>query len=194
LFFHRCHNQIFLTWKGPKREFHNYFHRIKSNVPNIPIQLTSIGKSVYYLDTEIHHNHGVLRTKVYRLSLIERYVLPYLVTYPLDQYATSIRRHLIHTIQLCGNVHDFYDELSFIYSIYMLNGFPWYFIVDCTDKFFHEFNPSKLYHQYNQETYASLRQCVRNSTRVLNVFSIDNKRSSQEDLAMETSAKRLKTS
>lgn len=185
----RCYNQILLTWNGPTHDFHSHFRRIQSDLPPLPIKLISRGRTVHFLDAEIQHQDGTLRTKVYRPRLIERYAAPYLLTYPSDQYAAQIRRHLIHIIRLCSNIEDFQEEQTFMYFVYSLNGFPLNFVADCIEKVFHEFNPSKFYAQYDQEAYQSLR----NHVRMLNLSSINNKRCMDEDLATKTLVKRVKT-
>ena len=194
LFLDRCYNQILLTWQGPTSDFHSHFRRIQSDLPALPIELKSRGRVVHFLDTEIQQRDGILRTKVYRPRLIERYTTPYLVTYPSDQYAAQIRRHLHHIIRLCSNIEDFQDEQTFMYSLYSSNGFPLHFIADCVANVFHEFNLSKSYAQCDQEAYQSLRhQCVQNHHRVPTLSSLRIKRSNSGGLPMETSMKRVKT-
>ena len=194
LFLDRCYNQILLTWQGPTSDFHSHFRRIRSDLPALPIVLKSRGRVVHFIDAEIQQRDGILRTKVYRPRLIERYTTPYLVNYPSDQYAAGIRRHLMHTIRLCSNVEDFQDEQTFMHSLYSLNGFPLHLITDCMENVCHEFNASKSFSQYDQEAYQSLRkQCVQNYARVPNLSSISSTRSNGENLPMEPSVKRVKT-
>jgi len=183
---------MFFTWHGPKRTFHVLFHKLKAKLPDLPIQL-SIGKSIHYLDIEIIQNNGILRTKVYRPGLTEQYTLPYIDNYPLHQYATRTRNHLINAIKSCINIKDFQDECLFMYSTYLLNRFPLDFIDHCIHQFFNEFNPSKLNYQYNQKAYESLRQLIIINVQVA-CLPTNNKRPSDDgDLQIETSMKRKKT-
>jgi hypothetical protein len=184
---------MFFTWKGTKRTFFTMFNKIKENLPDLPIQV-SIGKSIHYLDMEIIQYNGILRTKIYRSSLTEPYTLPYLINYPLDQYASLIRDHLIHAIQSCTNIEDFQDQHLFIYSICLVNRFPLDLIVDCVNNFFNEFNPSKLNYQYDEKTYKSLRQCVMTTNVQMSCLAMNNKRShSNDDLNDGRKMKQLKT-
>ena len=155
-----------------------------------------MGKAVHYLDVDIHHNDGYLRTKVYRPHLIEQYVLPYLTAYLFDEYTARIRRHVIRTIQLCSHIEDFYDEHSFACSIYLWNHFPANSIVDCVQEIFHKFDSSKLYHQYDQNDYEPLRRWLRNNNTQLSdllLVNNSNKRSYHDDSNTATSVKRTKS-
>ena len=189
-FTYRCYNTMLFTWNGPKRTFYYLFARIKEQLPTLSTQL-SMGISIRYLDVQIAHDHGILRTNMCRSGLAERYTIPYLSNHPMHQYAGMIRRHLMYATRSCNHLQDFEEEHSFLYSSYLFNHFPLDFITHCTHQFFNEFNPLKLDYKYNQKTYECLRQCVMMNDRVSSL-SMKKKRPNPDDLNTETNIKRVK--
>ena len=185
---------MFLTWNGRKRTFFTLFHKIKAKLPDLPIQV-SIGTSLHYLGVEIIQSNGILRTKVSRLGgLTERYTLPYLTNYSLEQYTTIIRARLIHAVQACNNVQDFQEEYLFIFTTCLLNRFPMDFILNCIHQFFNEFNPSKLNYKYDQKAYERLRQHIITTNMQALLLLVNKKRLHRDDFDIETTnIKRIKT-
>ena len=172
MFIHcRCLDEIFLTWNGSIDEFRLLFNSIIHQQQHhfSPFLLTiSIDKKVNYLDTEISHINGRLRTKVKHNLQTEHYSLPYISNQLLSMNDISItsliREALIRAVQSCSNVFDFEREQYFIHwSLDLNNRNPsWYTYYDISKeigKFFNQFTDGELY--FNSNDYDKLRCRVR---------------------------------
>ena len=174
LFIHcRCLDEIFLTWNGSVDEFHLLLNSIIHHHQQhhfSPFQLTiSIDKKVNYLDTEISHINGRLRTKVKHNLQTEPYSLSYLFNQLLSMnddipITALIREILIRAVQSCSNVSDFEREQYFIHWSLDLNNrnsslYTYYDISNEIGKFFTEFTNGEPY--FNSNYYDRLRRRLR---------------------------------
>ncbi|CAF1338859.1 unnamed protein product [Adineta steineri] len=157
--FGRSFNKMFFTWNESKQKLCSMLEVIKRKYVHLPIHL-STGSSINYLDIEISQENSILQTKICRSCLTELYTWPYVINYPLEQYMAMIRAILIRAIQSCTNIREFRDEYMLVHSICLFNRFPSDFITSCNHQFFQEFNPSKKDYNYNQISYAHLRQQI----------------------------------
>ncbi|CAF1265642.1 unnamed protein product [Adineta steineri] len=194
--FGRNSTQLFFTWNASKRRLVTLLTMIKSKQHHLSMNFF-IGTSIRFLDVEITHNDSILRTKPYRSCLSQSYTLSYTTNKPSKYYFHIIRTLLIQAISCCINIHDFFKEFEFMYSICLFNRFPLGFIDTCTSEFFNEFNTSKVDYEDNQHTYEKLRQQIIGSDRCL-VLSTNNKRRQYDihlnnDLDYQINRKRMKT-
>jgi hypothetical protein len=132
------------------------------------MQMTiTINDNINYLDVNIRHIYGDLKTQVAHHLNTEPYSLPYVFGHQQRQYRTLARAALIRATQCYINVSDFANELKEIQLSFQYNRFADDFFIYKFQLFLEEFNSTELeLHKgdayYNQSLYDDLRQNVYN--------------------------------
>ena len=125
----------------------------------------SIGTDINYLNVNISHIDGHLRTNVAHHLHTEPYSLPYVFGHPRYHYKTLLRAALIHAVQCCSTVFTFANEVHDLQLSFQYNNFSNELIRETIDLFLQEFaTPQlKIYLDetyYDQELYDHLRKNV----------------------------------
>lgn len=174
----RCLDEIFLTWNDSIDAFRALLNSSIHEQQHLsPFLLTiSIDKQVNYLDAEISHINGRLRTGVHHNLRIEPYALPYISNQLLSSSSSSfidndrltvssISEALIRAARCCSNVVDFEREQYFIHWPLDLNYIRhrplciYWHISSKIARFFTKFTDGELY--FNSNDYDKLRHRVR---------------------------------
>ena len=146
--FGRCFDKIFLTWNGWHDELHSLIHTTingKQRSFSSPLRITtSIGKKINYMDAQICHLNGYLRTKINHEFDTDPRTLPYVYDHPRLVYSTLIRASLIRAVLCCSHAIDFYLEQLDIEQTFHTNGYHWEYINEHVEQFFQEFNALEL--------------------------------------------------
>lgn len=166
----RCLNEIFLTWNEPKGRLYDILNTIHQQDPHIRMAIT-MDDTVNYLDVNIGHLDGDLKTQVAHDVDIEPYSLPYVFGHPRHQYSTLPRAALMRAVRCCADVSRFANELEDLRLSFEYNGFEEDFFTDKLQLFLEEFDSGELdalqYGEayYDQSRYDYLRQNVFNYTQ-----------------------------
>ena len=157
--FGRCLDEVFLTWNGSNCALRLLLNTITTKQKeSLPITV-AVGKNVSYLNVQLYHMQGKLRTKIDHEMDIEPRALPYILDHPPFMYSTLIRATLIRAMLCCSTVSDFQDEHLDIEETFFSNGFSSDDITDKVDRFFEEFNALPLRSpSATQEEYVNIRR------------------------------------
>ena len=140
---------------------------INTQYPHIRMTVT-IDTNINYLDVNISHMDGDLKTQVVHNLNIEPYALPYVFGHRQYQYTTLLRAALIRAARCYVNVFDFANELEDLQLSIQYNKFPKDFFINEFQLFLNEFNSIELKNlpygetYYDQSLYDSLREIVVN--------------------------------
>jgi hypothetical protein len=127
---------------------------------SMPITV-AIGKRISYLNVQIYHMQGKLKTKIDHDMDVEPSSLPYIIDHPPLMYSTLIRASLIRAVLCCSTLSDFQEEHRDIEDTFFTNGFSSDYITDKVDRFFEEFHASTLKsHCITQEEYVNIRRSL----------------------------------
>lgn len=159
--FGRCFDEAFLTWNGSNSSLRSLLNTtIQKQNPSLPITI-AIGQKVNYLNVQIYHMHGKLKTKISHDMDIEPRALPYIVGHPPDTYSTLVRASLMRAVLCCSTLSDFREEHRDIKNIFFSNGFSRDYTKEKTDCFFEEFNALALQSRYtHQNAYTNIRRRI----------------------------------
>ena len=138
--FGRCLDEVFLTWNGSNNALRSLLNTTKKKQrPPMPITM-AVGKKISYLNVQIYHVQGKLRTKVDHDMDVEPRALPYIVGHPPFMYSTLIRASLVRAVLCCSTLSDFQDEHRVIEETFFSNGFSSDNITAQVERFFEEFD------------------------------------------------------
>ena len=157
--FGRCFHEVFLTWDGSNSSFRALLNTtIKKKNPSMPITI-AIGQKINYLNVQIYHMYGKLKTKISHDMDFEPRSLPFIDDHPLYMYSTLMRASLMRVLLCCSTLSDFQKEHRDIENIFSSNGFSSDYIKDKVDHFFEEFSALVLKsHCAKQNEYANIRR------------------------------------
>ena len=165
-FFGRCFNRIFFVWDDSKEKLVAFLNQNKLRHSRHPdIRLTvSMGKRIQYLDAEIHHQQGMLQTRVYHHPTFEPYALPYLSeTRTAQSHASLLRAALVRAVLYCSSVREFESERLHIELSFLLNDVSLYSMQQIMEHFFLEFRIGKRGMCLDDDGYRFLRSSVRDN-------------------------------
>jgi hypothetical protein len=119
----------------------------------------AIGKKISYLNVQIYHIQGKLKTKIDHDMDVEPRPLPYILDHPPLIYATLIRASMISAMLCCSTMSDFQDKHRDIEDTFFSNGLSLGYITEQGDRFFEEFNALELKSRsINQDEYINIRR------------------------------------
>ena len=153
---------MFLTWNGSKNQLRSLFDSSKNEPHTRTTILSSIGKRVHLLTTELRQDQGVLRTKVYHDPATDEYELPDKFEYRTRARQPSKLLHaaLIRAVRCCSTEADFQEEMRHLRHCHILRGFSPEFVRECMIKFFVQFDVAEIHHGKVVMPYGKLRQRV----------------------------------
>ena len=158
--FGRCIDEIFLTWNEPENELQSFIEMaINKKYPTLSIT-TSIGKKVNYLDAQISHINGQLRTKINHDKDVQPRALPFILDHPPLMYSTLIQASLIRAALICSKVSDFQTERRDIQLVFIANGYTINYIKGHVEQFFQDYHVSNWKSDFNQNRYETMRQQI----------------------------------
>jgi len=102
------------------------------------------------------NNQGELRTRVFRKSAAEPYVVPFLSDHPRYVHRNIIQGALYRAVRVCSNINDFNRERLTIELTLLLNGYPPRFITHNFKRFFVEHNAISLIKASNNDLYTNV--------------------------------------
>ena len=157
--FGRCLDEVFLTWNGSNDALRSLLNTtFKRQNPSMPITI-EIGQKINYLNVQIYHMYGKLKTKISHDMDTEPRALPYIVGHPPHMYSTLMRASLMRAVLCCSTLSDFQDEHRDIENIFCSNGYSSDYIKDKVDRFFEEFSALVLKsHCTKQDEYVNIRR------------------------------------
>ena len=154
---------MLLTWNGSKTQLRSLFDSSKDELQTRTTTiLSSIGKSVHLLTTELRQDKGVLRTKVYHDPATDEYELPDKFEYRTRAREPSKLLHaaLIRAVRCCSAEAGFQEEMRHLQHCHILRGFSPEFVRECMIKFFVQFDVAEIHHEKVVMPYGKLRQRV----------------------------------
>ena len=140
---------------------------LNSQYPEMKMSMT-VNNNVNYLDVNISHINGDLKTQVAHDLNTDPYALPYVFGHTRHQYQTLPRATFFRAIRCYANVSDFASELEYMEFSFQYNRFPKNFLMHKFQLFLQEFNSTQLQNLfycepfYTQSLYDYLRQKVFN--------------------------------
>ena len=157
--FGRCLDEVFLTWNGSNSALRSLLNATMTNhSQSMPITI-AIGQKSSYLNVQIYHMQGKLKTKIDHDMDVEPRTLPYILDHPTFMHSTLIRASLIRAVLCCSTLSDFQAEHRDIEDTFFSNGFRSVYITEQIDRFFAEFNASTLTSQSaTQDEYINIRR------------------------------------
>ena len=167
----RCLDGIFLTWNESTETLHGLLHVLNRHYPDIRLTII-IHNSVNYLDVNISHIDGELKTRVVHDFNVESYALPYVVGHRQHEYSTLPQAALLRATRCYVNVSDFADEVRNIQTAFQHNRFGHEFFIRKYQSFLEEFEATPLENlaygavDHDQSLYDYLRQGVINDNQL----------------------------
>ena len=157
--FGRCLDEVFLTWNGSNGALRSLLKtKMANREESMPITL-AIGRKISYLNVQICHTQGSLKTKIDHDRDVEPRLLPSLLDHVPLLYATLIRAALIRAVLCCSTLSDFQAEHRDIEDNFFSNGLRSDYITQKVNLFFEEFNALPLNSQSTtQDEYMSIRR------------------------------------
>ena len=153
----------FLTWNGSENQLKTLFdmpNDVRQHHPSIRIN-TTIGSAVHFVDAELSHDNGVLKTKVYHYPNSHDNSLPHIPHVPMCPNSRLLRAALIRAARCCSTMHDFNDEQRRIRLSYHFEGLPNVFVERCLGQFLNKFgSPSMALPISDPIDYISLRNRI----------------------------------
>ena len=153
---------MFLTWNGSKNQLRSLFDTSKDEPQTRTTIVSSIGKRVHLLTTELRQDQGVLRTKVYHDPATDEYELPDKFEYRTRARQPSKLLHaaLIRAVRCCSTEADFQEEMRHLRHCHILRGFSPEFVRECMIKFFVQFDVGVVRNGKVIVPYGNLRQRI----------------------------------
>ncbi|CAF2890491.1 unnamed protein product [Rotaria sp. Silwood2] len=150
--FARCFDELFFTWNESEQSLHDILHTMNRQNPQIQIIL-SMSNNINYLDVNISHMDGDLKTQVVHQLNIDSYSLPYVFGHPRKKIHTLFRAALLRATRCYAKVSDFATELQRIQSSFQYNRFSHDFIMYKIISFFEEFDVFQMKVHYGEKFY-----------------------------------------
>ena len=127
-----------------------------------PIQLqVTIGTRFNFLDVELSHHDGHLRTRIYHDSVIDQYELPNKFQDDDNDLPSHLfRAILIYAARCCSTEESFHYECHYMKLVYLLYGFSIDFIDNCIQEFYKQFQASEVHYLIDRVPYKVLRKRV----------------------------------
>jgi len=147
-------DDVFMTSNLSLDQINTILDQANSKDPNIHIT-SSIGMNINFLDVNAVNSEGELRTRVFRKSAAEPYVVPFLSDHPRYVHRNIIRGALYRAVRVCSNINDFHRERLTIELTLLLNGYPPRFITHNFKRFFLELNAISLIEESNNDSYTN---------------------------------------
>lgn len=158
--FGRCLDEIIFTWNKSEHGLQTLIQQtIQSQFPLLSLTST-IGTKVNYLDVQISHIDGQLRTRINHDRDREPRTLPFLLDHPFPMYSTLIQACLIRAVLVGSKVSDFQAEHHDIERTFLKNGFTMQYIREHVEEFYEQFQALEWNNHWNPDNYKVLRQRV----------------------------------
>jgi len=161
---HRCLDELFLTWNESVDKLYDILNTINRQYPHLRMTIT-MGNDINYLDANIRHIYGDLKTKVAKNVDTAPYSIPYVFGHRQGDHSTLFRAAMIRAIRCCSDLFEFMNEYDDIQFSFRHNGFSHDMIVHNIQLFLTEFDAEELKldedeASYNPYFYDNLREHV----------------------------------
>ncbi|CAF1346300.1 unnamed protein product [Rotaria sordida] len=170
-FYGRCKNQLFLTWNKTKPEFFHLIKMIGNQQTDILLNI-KIDSNVQFLHAYIENQNGILYSRTYYDSNIQKYTLPYVIGNSKVAHSHWLRSSLIQAVRYCTSVYDFNQERIYLETTCLANGYSLEFIEKRINHFYQHFDAISLRSILDQQVYKKLRHRLFNfigeQKRILN--------------------------
>ena len=157
--FGRCLDDVFLTWNGSNGALRSLLNtKMANREESMPITL-AIGRKISYLNVNICHTQGKLKTKIDHDRDVVPRLLPCILDHPPLMNAALIRASLIRAVLCCSTLSDFQEEQRDIEETFFSNGLRSDYITEKVNCFFEEFDALVLTSPSpTQDEYMSIRR------------------------------------
>lgn len=162
--FGRYNDELFFTWNQPEKALNDILCSMNPQEFTLLMRLR-ISNEINYLDVNLSHTNGHLKTKIAHHLDTEPYALPYVYGYFRISYRNLLQANLRRAVRCCTTVSDFTTEVQQIQYSFLYNNFNEKFISDEIQSFLDKFYVSDLKvhcgeQRHNQELYEHLRYNV----------------------------------
>ena len=152
---------MFLTWNESKDQLCTMLNIPSNEQQYEHIQIiSSIGQKVHFLNVELSHDKGILRTKVYHNLGTDEHELPDKFEYGENKPSKLIQAAVIDAVRCCSAEDDFHEELRHLRHCHLLRGFSAQFVRQNMIEFFVQFHVGKMCNGVITVPYDDLRQRV----------------------------------
>jgi hypothetical protein len=178
--FGRCLDEVFLTWNGSNSALQSLLNTtLIEHQQSMPITI-AMGNKISYLNVQFYHLQGQLTTKIDHDRDTEPRLLPHILDHPPSTYSGWIRASMIRAVLGCSTLSDFQAELRAIEEIFFSNGFRSDYITEKINRFFEEFNASRLKsHSICQDEYTAIRHGLFEQDQQQTEMKIEGRRKEQ---------------
>ena len=152
------YNTGFFTWNRSIDEIKCGFDNIRQKFQLNNIQfISSMGKTVHFLNVYIVNNNGQLYTRVYHNPNQQQFLLPFVTDHPRLIHRQWFRYALIRAGQYCSSFEDFYDEQRYIELTFLANGYSLDFVEYQLRQFYRLISPQEPNIIIDQYKYSDIR-------------------------------------